>query len=154
MTPPAGRPVVVQLVFGVIMEVNLVGQVVVPEIIQPASISLREMVLPHKDIREAPCRLRCQGRLFQLAAAEVQEVLVRQQMAAFMVKAALLWFGQEMVFDMVAAVVAVLQMVRHMLVRLEKILVALRTIRRAVVDMDLLEQTVSPPKRGQPVLDI
>jgi hypothetical protein len=47
------------------------------------------MVLPHKDIREAPCRLRCQGRLCQLAAAEVQEVLVRQQMAAFMVKAAL-----------------------------------------------------------------
>jgi hypothetical protein len=59
-----------------------------------------------------------------------------------------------MVFDMVAAVVAVLQMVRHMLVRLEKILVALRTIRRAVVDMDLLEQTVSPSQRGQPVLDI
>jgi hypothetical protein len=36
LTPPAGRPVVVQLVFGVIMEVNLVGQVVVQGIMAPA----------------------------------------------------------------------------------------------------------------------
>jgi hypothetical protein len=57
-----------------------------------------------------------------------------------------------MACDMVGVEVVALPMQEATLERLEKILVAHKTSHRVVVDMDLLEQTASPPRRIQPVL--